>query len=261
MGKKQANTMQDQLLVEDTPIRDWLFKFFAKPVLFNYFKLLNKLCFLAAGGNKRPIFYDVNQYYPSLQLLEDNVETIKAEFQQVLKSKANLPRYHELDDVQQEISETTNNDWKVFMLEVAGENADIGDRCPNTRALIKQIPHVNQAFFSILDPKKSVPAHDGPYCGYLRYHLGLQIPKGNPPKIRITDQYYTWVQDKGVLFDDSFDHEVINNSDDIRAVLLVDVLRPMPNWLHRLNLRWTRFVGRRYSQRLQGRIQQNDYTL
>lgn len=261
MEQKRNNAMQEPLPVDETPIKDWLFKTFAKPTLLGYFKLLNKMCYFAAGGNKRPIFYDVKATYPSLQILQDNVEVIKAEFEQVLKSKANLPRYHELDDIQQEISETTQNDWKVFMLEVAGVNADVGNRCPKTRALLQQIPHVNQAFFSILDPKKSVPAHDGPYCGYLRYHLGLRVPKNNPPQIRILDEYYTWQQDKGVLFDDSYNHEVINDSDEIRAVLLVDVLRPMPAWLHRLNVDWTRFVGLRYSKRLQGRIQQNDYTI
>jgi aspartyl/asparaginyl beta-hydroxylase (cupin superfamily) len=34
-----------------------------------------------------------------------------------------------------------------------------------------------QAFFSILDGGKSIPRHAAPYRGYLRYHLGLKVPK------------------------------------------------------------------------------------
>ena len=73
-----------------------------------------------------------------------------------------------------------------------------------------------------------MPAHCGPYRGYLRYHLGLKVPQKNQPSIRIKDQHYTWIEGESVLFDDSWDHEVKNDSDESRVVLIVDVLRPMP---------------------------------
>ncbi|PWW40318.1 aspartate beta-hydroxylase/beta-hydroxylase [Idiomarina loihiensis] len=258
---KRTNTLNPQALPLGRRMRDWMFDNLGKPLLRSYFKVLNHLCRAAAGGNKRPVFYDVKTVYPSLQILEDNVEVIKAEFQKILLKKSTLPRYHELDDIQTDISETTQNDWKVFMLQVCGENADIRDQCPLTRSLLEQIPYVNQAFFSILDARKSVPAHDGPYCGYLRYHLGIEIPKDNSPHIRILNERHVWQQDKGVLFDDSWNHEVINNCDEIRVVLLVDVLRPLPGWLHKLNVGWTRYVGKHYSRRLLGRLASNDYTI
>ena len=47
--------------------------------------------------------------------------------------------------------------------------------------LVAGIPNLFQAFFSILEPGKSIPAHEGPYCGYLRYHLGLIVPEESPP--------------------------------------------------------------------------------
>jgi hypothetical protein len=49
---------------------------------------------------------------------------------------------------------------------------DIDETSPSLRAL-----DLYAAFFSILDAGKSAPAHDGPYCGYLRYHLGLIVPR------------------------------------------------------------------------------------
>lgn len=258
---EQTNTFNPQAEPSGSRLGNWVFEKVGKPVLRNYFKVLNVMCRIAAGGNKRAIFYNVDKVYPSLQTLEDNVETIKSEYLDIINNKSKLPCYHELDDIQKEISETTENDWKVFMLQVCGENADSNNQCPKTRALLEQIPNVNQAFFSILDARKSVPAHDGPYCGYLRYHLGIQIPTDAPPHIRILNERYVWQQDKGVLFDDSWNHEVVNDSDEIRAVLLVDVLRPLPRWLHKLNVGWTRYVGKLYSRRLLNRLESHDYTI
>jgi aspartate beta-hydroxylase/beta-hydroxylase len=101
--------------------------------------------------------------------------------------------------------------------------------------LLKTIPNLSQVFFSILEPGKSIPKHNGPYMGYLRYHLGIQVPKKNPPQIIINDQPYTWREGEAVFFDDSWAHEVNNTSDDYRAVLIIDVLRPMPLIPHMLN--------------------------
>ena len=119
--------------------------------------------------------------------------------------------------------------WKVFYLYAMGEKPEANRaRCPRTSALLDGIPGLFQAFFSILDGGKSVPAHRGPYRGYIRYHLGLLVPEHNPPSIRIKDQHYTWQEGKSVLFDDSWEHEVSNHSDGDRVVLIVDIRRPMP---------------------------------
>lgn len=117
-------------------------------------------------------------------------------------------------------------------------------RCPLTTALLHKIPNVYQAFFSILDPKKSIPAHSGSYLGYLRYHLGLQVPKDNPPRMRVKDQIHTWEEGRSIVFDDSWEHEVYNESEDIRAVLIVDFLRPLPLHLHATNWTVTRVLMR-----------------
>ena len=100
--------------------------------------------------------------------------------------------------------------------------------CPTICSLLDKVPHLIQAFFSILEPGKSIPLHEGPYLGYLRYHLGVRVPKNNPPQIIVNNQPYTWREGEAVLFDDSWPHEVKNNSDDFRAVLIIDVLRPLP---------------------------------
>ena len=87
----------------------------------------------------------------------------------------------------------------------------------------------------MLEPGKSIPAHHGPYRGYLRYHLGIKVPKESPPSIRLKDQIYHWEEKESVLFDDTWDHEVINKSNQERVVLIIDLLRPLPFLPNQIN--------------------------
>lgn len=200
---------------------------------------VNRWYYRAAGGDSRPPFHDIDTVYPSLRVLDKNYLVIREEFEALMSHREQIPRYHDVAKNEQYISGTVDpdKDWKVFMLHtVAGTPEANQKKCPRTMELLKSIPNVYQAFFSILDPGKSIPAHSGTYLGYLRYHLGLVVPKNNPPSIRIKDQIHTWEEGKSVFFDDSWDHEVYNKSDGVRGVLIVDVMRPMPLAPHVMNL-------------------------
>lgn len=100
------------------------------------------------------------------------------------------------------------------------------------------------AFFSILSPHKHIPAHKGLYKGIIRSHLGLLIP-GQPGDcvMRLKDQYIHWKEGKAVVFDDTYDHEVWNNSDEVRVVLLVDVIRPFNGPLSVINNAIVNLIG------------------
>ena len=201
----------------------------------------------AAGGDARPAFYDIDTTYPPFRLLDRNYPVIREELEAVLNYRERIPRYHDLDKGESYISgsEDPDKNWRVFMLwSFAGTPAANQARCPRTTALLNQIPNLYQAFFSILDAGKSIPAHSGTYYGYLRYHLGLRVPKNNPPSMRVKDQWHTWEEGRSILFDDSWNHEVVNKSDDLRVVLIVDVLRPMPRSLHVANWVFTRLLFR-----------------
>ncbi|MBL1080291.1 aspartyl/asparaginyl beta-hydroxylase domain-containing protein [Nocardia sp. 2] len=181
-----------------------------------------------AGGDSRPAFYDIDQTYPALRVIDAAYPAIKREAEKVLGENVDLPQYHDLDPGQTAISATTPRKWKVYYLWSMGKWAEPNaTRCPETAAVLAQVPNLFQAFFSILEPGKSVPPHRG-YAGYLRYHIGLVVPKVDPPSIRVRDEWHTWQEGQSVLFDDSWEHEVKNNSNGDRVVLIVDVLRPMP---------------------------------
>jgi len=62
----------------------------------------------------------------------------------------------------------------------------------------------------------------------LRLHLGLIVPEPrNQVRIRVDDQIAYWEEGKCTLFDDSYNHEVWNDTDHWRVVLFVDFVRPV----------------------------------
>jgi len=203
---------------------------------------MNHLCLKAVGGENRPVFFDAETVYPPLKELDAHFAEIRDELVNLLRQEQLIPTYHQLDRRQTSISAgDPNRSWKIFLLYAMGEKPELNrSKCPKTARLIDQIPGLFQAYFSILDPGKSIPAHEGPYLGFIRYHLPLIVPENRPPQIRIKDRVHTWKEGQGILFDDTWNHEVMNSSDSTRVVLSVDVLRPLPLALHAMNLLYKR---------------------
>jgi aspartate beta-hydroxylase len=180
---------------------------------------------------RRPTFFDVAKTYPALGRVTEAYPDIRREFDRLMADASELPQYHDVDPGNRAISGTTPKRWDVFMLEIMGHKpAHNRALCPQTCRALEQVPNLIEAFFSILEPGKSIPQHEGPYLGYLRYHLGVRVPKQNPPKLIVNAQDYVWKEGEGVLFDDSWPHSVVNNASEPRAVLIVDVRRPLP-WI------------------------------
>ncbi|WP_045475573.1 aspartyl/asparaginyl beta-hydroxylase domain-containing protein [Winogradskyella sp. PG-2] len=193
-------------------------------------KIGNLLISQYDGGQNRPVILDVKRTFPKLSIIEQSFDTVNDEFENVNKH-FEIPAYHEVEQRQYVISGKVNPNlkWKVFLLYYSGETPELAkELCPKTCALLKRIPNIYKAFFSVLEAGKSIPAHNGPYRGYLRYHLGLKVPKVSPPCIRIKDEIYHWKERESILFDDTWEHEVMNKSNQERVVLIIDLLRPLP---------------------------------
>ena len=212
-------------------------------------QVLNVFFDFFTGAKRRPVFFDVAKTCPQLLEFDRRYPAIREELELILADRSDIPRYHDVDALQHDISAVANPEkkWQVFMLDTMGHRwAENCARCPVTSRLLDNTPDLFQAFFSILEGGKSIPAHNGIYRGYLRYHLALKVPQRNPPKIRIKDRYHVWREGEGVLFDDSWEHEVYNDADDIRVVLIVDVLRPMPPVPQAINRLAKAYLGLHY---------------
>jgi beta-hydroxylase len=101
-------------------------------------------------------------------------------------------------------------------------------RCPETARLLRSVPRLQSAWFSILAPRYHIPEHRGVTKSLLRTHLGLIIPKERDKcTMRVGDQIVRWEPGKCVVFDDFYRHEVWNDTDEERVVLIFDFERPM----------------------------------
>lgn len=69
-------------------------------------------------------------------------------------------------------------------------------------------------------------AHCGPTNTRLRTHLGLLIPKEGRVEMGIADQKKKWSEGKIFTIDDSFEHEVWQQGETFRLVLLIDFWHP-----------------------------------
>jgi beta-hydroxylase len=173
-------------------------------------------------------FFPLEQF-PWVKHVEDNWTVIRQELETVLEDHAALANFQDISKDQIEI--TDDDRWKTFFLYGFGFKAKLGvEMCPRTAALMEQIPGMKTAMFSILSPRKHILDHRGPYKGVLRYHLGLIVPQEKEAcRIRVGEDIRHWEEGKSMIFDDTFNHEVWNDTDETRVVLFVDVLRPLPS--------------------------------
>jgi len=181
--------------------------------------------------------------FPWVKHVEDNWTVIREELERVLEDHAALPNFQEISKDQ--VGITDDDRWKTFFLYGYGFKAKLTtEMCPGTAALMEQIPGMKTAMFSILSPRKHILDHRGPYKGVLRYHLGLIVPReAEACRIRVGDDVRHWEEGKSLIFDDTFNHEVWNDTDETRVVLFVDVLRPLPAPESKINKLIVKAIG------------------
>ncbi len=191
--------------------------------------------------------------YPELIVLEQQHATIRAECEQLLQDRSRLP------DIQALAGAYTRGGihsarWKSFLFKSGSFVEENCQLAPLTAGLLRGIPGLYTAFFSILEPGQRITPHWGYWKGFARFHLGVIIPDDNREQkcwLRINSdpvanarrdksaieqgEKYYWRNGEGILFDDTFLHDAMNGSDETRVVLWLDLARKMSEPLHTLN--------------------------
>lgn len=171
-----------------------------------------------------------NGHFPFLKEFENNWQTILGEARSVLKHREAIPAFHDVSPDQHKISKGKN--WRTFILYGFGDRLEKNcDQAPETARLLAAVPNLQTAWFSILSPGYHIRAHRGVTKGILRAHLGLIIPKdAEKCRIRVGDVIKVWRPGEIFVFDDTYEHEVWNDTDEERVILLFDFDRPMRFW-------------------------------
>jgi len=204
---------------------------------------------LAVGETQLFLQQPTRYYFPELPQIQfyertdfDWVEDLEAatgdireELMHVLREDAQFPPY--LADVEG-IAHLNNRElidnpaWGAFFFWKNGpfmeQNAE---RCPKTLAALKKIDmpyianHSPSALFSLLKGGTHIPPHNGMLNTRLICHLPLIVPE-NCGTLRVGSESRPWVEGEVLIFDDSIEHEAVNNSSKTRVVLLFDIWRP-----------------------------------
>lgn len=177
-----------------------------------------------------PPVLDLPQYFPAGAAFAASWQALRDEAAQVARRLHQVPRFHDIMREQTEISANDGRDWRMFILKAYG--VDVPQNiaaCPTLARLVAESPDVLSASISFLAPRKYVPAHRGPFRGVLRFYLGLSVPRhadGRPAAaLRVNGVEHRIGDGDCMLWDDTFSHEVLNESDQVRSVLLLDVWR------------------------------------
>ncbi|MGE6301929.1 aspartyl/asparaginyl beta-hydroxylase domain-containing protein [Serratia liquefaciens] len=173
---------------------------------------------------------DSSRLFPDAQRFTAHWQQIREEALTVAQDLRNIPRFHEIMSEQASISANDARDWRMFIMQAYGQPiARNLARCPQLAQLIASSPDVLSASLSFLAPGKQVPAHRGPFRGILRGYLVLSMPKradGEPAAVlKVDGREYRLNEGEFMLWDDTFEHEVWNDSDQVRTVLLLDIRR------------------------------------
>jgi aspartate beta-hydroxylase len=178
-----------------------------------------------------PAVLDTDRFFPNAQKFVARWRDIRDEALAIKQNLASVPRFHDIMREQADISANDGRDWRMFVMRAYGRDVPANrSRCPAVSALLDDSPEVVSAVFSFLAPRKHVPKHRGPFRGILRFHLMLTMPRGPDGGVaailEIDGEPYRLEDGECLLWDDTYPHEVRNNSDEVRAALLLDVWRP-----------------------------------
>ena len=176
-----------------------------------------------------------NDTFDWVHTLEAGTQAVRAELIPLMPHLDQIPTFHEISPDQARISK--GDHWKTFVLVAFGQTiADNAALCPETMQLLNRIDALENAWFSILAPGYHIPPHRGPTRALVRCHLGLLIPEpAEQCWLRVDSERRHWQEGACLLFDDTYEHEVQNNTGGYRTVLFLDVRRPMDRFGTLLN--------------------------
>ncbi len=173
--------------------------------------------------------------FPWLSQLEAATPLIRAELEALLAAGgdafAPYVRYPRGAPVNQWAQLNHNDAWAArFLIEHGVPRPDMRAACPQTAAILDQLPLFDLpgrgpvAFFSLLKPHTTIPPHTGATNIRSIIHLPLIVPEGCT--FRVGSETRPWVEGQALVFDDTIEHEAVNPTDSLRAVLIIDAWNP-----------------------------------
>jgi ornithine lipid ester-linked acyl 2-hydroxylase len=185
----------------------------------------DRLLMRSAATDEHQVF--PNETFPWIPYLEQSWTTIRDEARALLHDPMTVPSVREVSPDHEKIA--LDGKWRSFFLWGYGVRIEKNlAQCPRTAELLERVPNLLTAFYSVMLAGAHVPRHTGPTKAIVTAHLGLVVPKEREKcHMQIGDHNVVWEEGRTVVFDDMFPHEVWNDTDEDRIVLLLHLKRPL----------------------------------
>lgn len=196
---------------------------------------------IRAFGPRTPAVWDPAGFDWSADVVAAYPE-IREEVEELLRSRTEIPH---IEDVTGGIPQGNVGPWRSFVMMHQGDWIDWNcERCPRTTEVVRRIPGLTVAGFSVLEAGTHITEHRGPNKGALRYQLGVIVPgQDGDCRIRVGTDMLVWREGEPVMFDFTVPHEAWNDSDGTRVLLMLEVIAPMPWFLRSTNRVAQRAMG------------------
>lgn len=163
----------------------------------------------------------------ALKKIAPHWQVIRDEAAALLLHADNIPAFGKISPDHRRIA--SDGKWKSHFFEGYGFKALANcEACPRTAALLDEVDGLVVAFFSVMDGDTHVPRHRGLTKAWLNCHLPIIVPRApGRCEMQVAEQTVQWREGEWLVFDETFPHEVWNQTGEPRVVLMLQVRRPM----------------------------------
>ena len=219
-------------------------------IYMNPIEALYMMSALISLTTRTPEILDKDTYFPMNRVFEEpeNFRALKEEVENILEKTGDgdsLTMTSETfsgqnkyigSDIRCENGKTKA--WRVINIKAGDEYSAVAHKYfPSLVRLLRTVPQIGTCAVSVLQDGVHIPIHVGYYKGIMRYMIPVVVPKDRENVfLCVNELKYCWTEGMGVLWDDTYPHKVYNNTDEIRVVIYMDVVRPLRWGLNRLNL-------------------------
>lgn len=215
----------------------------------NPIEALYMMSALITLGTRTPEFLDKDAYFPMNRVFEepDNFKALKEEVEKILEKTGDGDSLTMTSDTFSGQNKYIGSDirrengktkaWRVINIKAGDEYSAAAHKYfPSLVRILKGCPQIGTCVVSVLQDGVHIPIHVGYYKGIMRYMIPVVVPKDRENVfLCVNELKYCWTEGVGVLWDDTYPHKVYNNTDEIRVVIYMDVVRPLRWGLNALN--------------------------
>ena len=199
----------------------------------------NALVYLTSKTPNRP--YLDETHFPEMQVIKDNWQLFREEGMRLRAEGATHGAVSENTDIA--FDSFYRRGWTSFYITWYGHPLPSAQRlCPKSVELLSSVPTIKGALFANLPAGSFLGRHRDPFAGFVRYQVALDTPNSDDCWISVDGEKRSWRDGQVMIFDETYVHEVRNDTDKDRLVLFCDVERPVAAPMRPINRLFLKLV-------------------